>query len=139
MVGLVGNVVASGIVTTLGTQKTLALFMASMLLGMTLWAVGAGWLLAMGAGISFWALGFSAINSMQQARLIAAAPDLCECVSRAQYLRALCRAGHRIRGSADYSLRTDIFHLVGYVGVTSVALACALLAATWEPAKRRQS
>jgi len=63
VVGLVGNVVASGIVTTLGTQKTLALFMASMLLGMTLWAVGAGWLLAMGAGISFWALGFSAINS----------------------------------------------------------------------------
>jgi predicted MFS family arabinose efflux permease len=57
VVGLVGNVVASGIVTTLGTQKTLALFMASMLLGMTLWAVGAGWLLAMGAGISFWALG----------------------------------------------------------------------------------
>jgi predicted MFS family arabinose efflux permease len=31
------------------------------------------------------------------------------------------------------------FHLVGYVGVTFVALACALLAATWEPAKRRQS
>jgi predicted MFS family arabinose efflux permease len=108
VVGLVGNVVASGIVTTLGTQKTLALFMASMLLGMTLWAVGAGWLLAMGAGISFWALGFAAINSMQQARLIAAAPDLASAFSRAQYLRALCRAGHRI-GDRRTTLCARIF------------------------------
>ena len=76
VVGLLGNVVASAIVTALGTQKTLALFMASTLFGLALWAVGAGWLLVMGAGVFFWAFGFSAINSMQQARLVAAAPDL---------------------------------------------------------------
>ena len=76
VMGLVGNVAASRIVTALGIQRTLALFMGSTLLGMTLWAIGAGWLAAMGAGILFWALGFAAINSMQQARLVAAAPDL---------------------------------------------------------------
>lgn len=138
VVGLVGNVVASGIVTTLGTQKTLALFMASMLLGMTLWAVGAGWLLAMGAGISFWALGFSAINSMQQARLIAAAPDLAS--ASVALNTSVLYVGQAIgSGIGGLLLAHGYLHLVGYVGVTSVALACALLGATWEPAKRRQS
>jgi predicted MFS family arabinose efflux permease len=138
VVGLVGNVVASGIVTTLGTQKTLALFMASMLLGMTLWAVGAGWLLAMGAGISFWALGFAAINSMQQARLIAAAPDLAS--ASVALNTSVLYVGQAIgSGIGGLLFAHGYFHLVGYVGVTFVALACALLAATWEPAKRRQS
>jgi DHA1 family inner membrane transport protein len=138
VVGLVGNVVASGIVTTLGTQKTLALFMASMLLGMTLWAVGAGWLLAMGAGISFWALGFAAINSMQQARLIAAAPDLAS--ASVALNTSVLYVGQAIgSGIGGLLFAHRYFHLVGYVGVTFVALACALLAATWEPAKRRQS
>lgn len=48
--GLIGNVTASGVVTSLGTQRTLALFMSSTLLGMAIWALGTGWLAAMGAG-----------------------------------------------------------------------------------------
>jgi hypothetical protein len=31
------------------------------------------------------------------------------------------------------------FHLVGYIGVTFVALACALIAAMWEPAGRARA
>jgi len=34
------------------------------------------YLLAMGAGILLWGLGFAAVNSMQQGRLVAAAPEL---------------------------------------------------------------
>ena len=68
--------IATRIVTALGMQKTLAVFLDSTLLGMTLWALGAGLLPVMGAGILFWGLGFAATNSMQQARLVAAAPDL---------------------------------------------------------------
>ena len=138
IVGLVGNVVASGIVTALGTQKTLALFMASMLLGMTLWSVGAGWLVAMGAGIFFWALGFAAINSMQQARLIAAAPDLAS--ASVALNTSVLYVGQAVgSGIGGLLFAQEYFHLVGYVGVAFVALACALLAGTWERAKRRQS
>src|SRR5262245_53516660 len=58
VVGLIGNVVASGIVSALGTQKTLALFLGSMLIGLIFWSVGAGWLVAMGIGVFFWGSGF---------------------------------------------------------------------------------
>jgi predicted MFS family arabinose efflux permease len=33
----------------------------------------------------------------------------------------------------------EYFRLVGYVGVAFVALACAMLAVTWETPKRQQS
>ena len=113
--------------TGLGTQKTLALFMASMLLGMTLWSVGAGWLVAMGAGIFFWALGFAAINSMQQARLIAAAPDLAS--ASVALNTSVLYVGQAVgSGIGGLLFAQEYFHLVGYVGVAFVALACALLA-----------
>jgi predicted MFS family arabinose efflux permease len=138
VVGLVGNVVASGIVTKFGTQKTLALFMASTLLGMTLWSVGAGWLVAMGVGIFFWAFGFAAINSMQQARLVAAAPDLAS--ASVALNTSVLYVGQAIgSGFGGLLFAHEYFHLVGYVGAAFVGLACAVLAATWETAKRRQT
>jgi predicted MFS family arabinose efflux permease len=124
VVGLVGNVVASGIVTKFGTQKTLALFM--------------GWLVAMGAGIFFWAFGFAAINSMQQARLVAAAPDLAS--ASVALNTSVLYVGQAIgSGIGGLLFAHEYFHLVGYVGAAFVALACAVLAATWETAKRRQT
>jgi predicted MFS family arabinose efflux permease len=138
VVGLLGNVVASGIVTKLGTQETLALFMASTLLGLTLWSIGAGWLVAMTGGIFFWAFGFAAINSMQQARLVAAAPDLAS--ASVALNTSVLYVGQAIgSGLGGLLFAHEYFRLVGYVGAAFVALACALLAVTWEPAKRRQS
>ena len=138
VVGLLGNVVASGIVTKLGTQETLALFMASTLLGLTLWSIGAGWLVAMGGGIFFWAFGFAAINSMQQARLVAAAPHLAS--ASVALNTSVLYVGQAIgSGLGGLLFAHEYFRLVGYVGAAFVALACALLAVTWEPAKRRQS
>jgi len=138
VVGLLGNVVASGIVTKLGTQETLALFMASTLLGLTLWSIGAGWLVAMGGGIFFWAFGFAAINSMQQARLVAAAPHLAS--ASVALNTSVLYVGQAIgSGLGGLLFAHECFRLVGYVGAAFVALACALLAVTWEPAKRRQS
>ena len=72
----VGNVVATRIVGTLGPWRTSGLFLSSSLTGMLMWAFGAGFLPAMGAGIAFMGLGFAATNSMQQARLVQAAPEL---------------------------------------------------------------
>ena len=137
VIGLVGNVIASGIVTALGTQKTLALFLGSMLLGMVLWSVGAGWLLAMGTGVFFWGLGFSAINSMQQARLVAAAPDLAS--ASVALNTSLLYVGQAIgSGIGGLLFAHEYVHLIGFVGVFFVATACAVLAATWMPASSRQ-
>jgi len=133
--GLFGNVVASAVVTALGTQKTLALFMGSTLTGLALWAVGAGWLPAMGAGVFFWAFGFAAINSMQQARLVAAAPDLAS--ASVALNTSVLYIGQAVgSGIGGLLFAHAYFHTVGFVGVAFVALACALLAVMWEPSAR---
>jgi MFS transporter, DHA1 family, inner membrane transport protein len=132
VVGLIGNVVASGIVGALGTQKTLALFLGSMLVGLTLWSIGAGWLTAMGAGVFFWGFGFSAVNSMQQARLVAAAPDLAS--ASVALNTSLLYTGQAIgSGIGGLLFAHEYFHVIGFVAVFFVATAFALLAATWEP------
>jgi DHA1 family inner membrane transport protein len=128
VVGLIGNVVASSIVTAFGTQKTLALFLGSMLLGLTLWSIGAGWLPAMGAGIFFWGFGFSAVNSLQQARLVATAPDLAS--ASVALNTSLLYVGQAIgSGIGGLLFAHEYFRFIGFVGVAFVAAACVVLAA----------
>jgi MFS transporter, DHA1 family, inner membrane transport protein len=74
--GFAGNVVATRIVSDLGPLRTTFAFLVTTLAGITLWSVGAGAVVVMGVGIALWGLGFAAINSMQQARLVAAEPAL---------------------------------------------------------------
>lgn len=74
--GLAGNVIATRLVGTLKPWRTSLIALLSIFLGFTLWSFGAGALLIMGSGVICWGLGFAAINSMQQARLVAAAPAL---------------------------------------------------------------
>jgi DHA1 family inner membrane transport protein len=98
---------------------------------MTLWAIGAGWLAAMGAGILFWALGFAAINSMQQARLVAAAPDLAS--ASVALNTSVLYVGQAIgSGIGGLMFAAGYLQAMGYVGVAFVACACALVAAMWE-------
>lgn len=131
VVGLTGNVVASSIVTALGTQKTLAVFLGSMLLGLALWSVGAGSLLAMGAGIFFWGFGFSAVNSLQQARLVAAAPDLAS--ASVALNTSLLYVGQAIgSGIGGLLFAHEYFQFIGFVSVAFVGAACAVLVAFWE-------
>jgi MFS transporter, DHA1 family, inner membrane transport protein len=137
VIGLIGNVVASSIVTALGTQRTLALFLGSMLLGMTLWATGAGWLPAMGAGVFFWGFGFSAVNSLQQARLVAAAPDLAS--ASVALNTSLLYVGQAIgSGIGGLLFAHEYFHAIGFVGVGFVTAACTVLAACWESGFSKQ-
>ncbi|HWM85336.1 MAG TPA: MFS transporter [Kofleriaceae bacterium] len=74
--GFAGNVIATRVVTGLGALRTTLIFMCSILAGVMLWSFGAGAILVMAAGLAVWGLGFAAVNSMQQARLVAARPDL---------------------------------------------------------------
>ncbi len=74
--GFVGNLIATRLVVLIGPYRVSLLFQASMLLGFATWSIGAGHLIIMGIGISFWGLAFAALNSMQQARLVGAEPKL---------------------------------------------------------------
>jgi DHA1 family inner membrane transport protein len=72
--GLLGNLVATQVVGRLGAFRTSLVSTGSVSAGIAIWAAGAGLYLLMIAGIFVWGLGFAAANSMQQARLAAAAP-----------------------------------------------------------------
>jgi predicted MFS family arabinose efflux permease len=75
---------------------------------------------------------------MQQARLVAAAPDLAS--ASVALNTSVLYVGQAIgSGIGGLLFAHEYFHLVGYVGAAFVALACAVLAATWETAKRRQT
>ncbi len=74
--GLIGNLLATRIVNLAGVQLTLGFFIWVMMAGALIWALGAGVLIVMAAGIFVLGLGITAGNSMQQARLVTAAPVL---------------------------------------------------------------
>jgi predicted MFS family arabinose efflux permease len=76
VMGFIGNIMATRIVVTFGAFTTARFFLLLMFAGMLIWAFGAGILLLMFVGVTLWGIGFAAFNSMQQARLIAAAPLL---------------------------------------------------------------
>ena len=127
--GFAGNVIATRIVSTLGGWVTSVVFLGSTFIGMPLWALGAGFLPVMGIGIVFWGLGFAATNSMQQARLVAAAPDLSSATvalnTSALYTgQAIGSAIGGILFSHGY------LHSIGYVGASFVALGIAVWAIT---------
>lgn len=130
VMGLTGNIIASLVVTRLGLERTLALCLASIMLGMTLWSVGAGWMAAMGVGVLFWGLGFAAINSMQQARLAVAAPDLAS--ASIAMNTSILYVGQAIGSAIGGALfATGHVYLVGYAGIAFLAAAAVLLIATW--------
>jgi predicted MFS family arabinose efflux permease len=74
--GIVGNITASAVVNWWGAYRTSMVCAASMILGGVLWLAGAGNFATMAAGFVFVGLGFASSNSIQQGRLVSAAPDL---------------------------------------------------------------
>lgn len=76
VLGVAGNLAASRLVGTWGPYATSRIFLIIMMAGALSWLAGAGNVVAMGMAMGLWGLGFAAFNSMQQARLIAAAPEL---------------------------------------------------------------
>ncbi len=76
VMGFAGNVIATRVVKQFGAFNTSAVALGTMFAGTLVWSLGAGTLMLMGAGMLMLGLGFAATNSMQQARLVAAAPGL---------------------------------------------------------------
>ena len=128
---LVGNIVATAIVTALGTEVTLALFLASITLGLAIWTAGASLFMAAAAGVVIWGLGFAASNSMQQARLAETAPDLAS--ASIALNTSLVYVGQAI-GSAigGVLFARDAFTEMGYVAIAFLVASGVLVAVTWQ-------
>lgn len=76
LAGFVGVVVASRIVDSWGAFRSSLLCTCLIFTGVLLWTVGAGRYAIMAAAAVIWGLGFASANSMQQVRLVSAAPPL---------------------------------------------------------------
>jgi predicted MFS family arabinose efflux permease len=128
---LVGNIVATAIVTALGTEVTLALFLASITLGLAIWTAGASLFMAAAGGVIIWGLGFAASNSMQQARLAETAPDLAS--ASIALNTSLVYVGQAI-GSAigGVLFAREAFTAMGYVAIAFLLASGVLVAVTWQ-------
>ena len=124
--GLIGNVIASRIVTRIGTFKTSVIFVSSLMLGTVIWALGAGQLIVMGIGTMFLGLGFAALNSMQQARLVAAAPVLAAATIALN--TSTLYVGQAIgSGLAAHLLARAAYYEIGYGACALMAMAVAVV------------
>src|SRR4051812_34966384 len=74
--GFIGIAIATRIVDSWGAYKTSVLFNALLLIGVTGWTLSAGIYPLMACSVAIWGLGFASTNSMQQVRLVTAAPTL---------------------------------------------------------------
>lgn len=129
--GLVGNIVATRIVEQQGVQRTFALFAGLVAAGLALWAVGAGNLAVMTLGVTVLGLGFAAANSMQQARLADAAPDLAS--ASIALNTSLLYVGQAVgSGIGGFLYAHGRYHAVGYVAAFLAITALIVLGLTWQ-------
>jgi len=136
--GFTGNVIATRVVGSLGTWATSGIFLVSTFIGLTLWALGAGWMPAIVASMLAWGLGFAATNSMQQARLVQAAPDLSSAtVGLNTSLLYVGQAIGSAVGGVLFSL--GALHAIGYVGTAFVAAAIVVWLSTREQSPARSA
>jgi predicted MFS family arabinose efflux permease len=127
--GFIGLVVASRIVDSWGGTNTSLLATALLLTGMAVWAAGAGSLAAMTVGVAIWGLGFASTNSMQQVRLVGAAPTLA--TASVSLNTSVLYVGQAVGSAVGGMLYgRDLLHASGYVSIAFVALALITVIAT---------
>ncbi|MCA1457135.1 MFS transporter [Bradyrhizobium sp. BRP22] len=105
--GFIGVMIATRIVDSWGPYRASVLFTTLMLTGLSGWALSAGIYALMAGSVALWGLGFASANSMQQVRLVAAAPAL---------------------ASASVSLNTSVLYIGQAIGS---AIGGALFAHGW--------
>src|ERR1700712_1215397 len=120
--GFVGIAIATRIVDSWGAYKTSLLFTAVMLTGIAGWALSAGIYPLMACSVAIWGLGFASTNSMQQVRLVGAAPALASAsVSLNTSVLYIGQAVGSAIGGMLYA--RGLLYDAGYVSVAFVALA----------------
>jgi predicted MFS family arabinose efflux permease len=127
--GFIGIAIATRIVDAWGAWKTSVLFTVLMLLGVTGWALSAGIYPLMAASVAIWGLGFASTNSMQQVRLVGAAPALAS--ASVSLNTSVLYVGQAV-GSAigGFLYARDLLHTTGYVAAAFVALALMIVILT---------
>jgi DHA1 family inner membrane transport protein len=127
--GFIGIMIATRIVDSWGAYKTSILFTSLLLTGMTGWAFSAGIYPLMACSVAIWGLGFASTNSMQQVRLVAAAPALASAsVSLNTSVLYIGQAIGSAIGGILYA--RDGLYGFGYVSMGFVALALIAVIAT---------
>jgi MFS transporter, DHA1 family, inner membrane transport protein len=120
--GFVGVMVATRIVDGWGAYRTSLLSLSMVLAGIAGWTVTSGNYLLMAISVAVWGLGFASTNSMQQVRLIAAAPPLASAsVSLNTSVLYIGQAIGSAVGGVLYG--GEMFLGAGYVATAFVALA----------------
>ena len=120
--GFIGIAIATRIVNSWGAYKTSLLFTSLLLAGVSGWALTAGIYPLMAASVAIWGLGFASTNSMQQARLVAAAPALAS--ASVALNTSVLYVGQAIGSAIGGVLYArDLLYGAGYVSMGLVALA----------------
>ncbi|RXG92989.1 MFS transporter [Bradyrhizobium zhanjiangense] len=127
--GFLGVAIATRVVDTSGPYRTSLLFTCLLLAGITGWALGAGTFALMAGAVAVWGLGFASTNSMQQVRLVAAAPSLASATVALN--TSVLYIGQAV-GSAIGGLlfARELLHTLGFVAVGFVVLALLLVLLT---------
>jgi MFS transporter, DHA1 family, inner membrane transport protein len=127
--GFIGIAIATRIVDSWGAYRTSVLFTVLMLAGVTGWAISAGTYPLMACSVAIWGLGFASTNSMQQVRLVSAAPALASAsVSLNTSVLYIGQAVGSAIGGVLYA--RDLLYGAGYVSVGFVALALVMVVLT---------
>jgi predicted MFS family arabinose efflux permease len=120
--GVIGTAIGARIVDSWGAWKTSVFFTVLLLAGVTGWALSAGIYPLMAVSVAIWGLGFASTNSMQQVRLVGAAPALAS--ASVSLNTSVLYIGQAV-GSAigGFLYARDLLHAAGYVASAFVALA----------------
>lgn len=138
--GFVGNVLALRLVSAIGPFWTSAFYLAILLLGAVLWSVGAtGAVLAvMLMGNATWGFGFAAMNSIQQTRLVGAAPEFAS--ASVALNTSVLYVGQAIgSGIGGWLFERGELLSNGYAGIGFLVLAGLVLALTRPPQLKLQA
>jgi predicted MFS family arabinose efflux permease len=127
--GFLGVALATRIVDGWGAYRTSLLFLMLVLAGVAGWALSAGNYLLMAISVAVWGSGFASTNSMQQVRLVAAAPPLASAsvALNTSFLYIGQAIGSAV-GAVLYG--RDLIYGSGYVATAFVALALLAVIAT---------
>ncbi|MGQ0686017.1 MFS transporter [Bradyrhizobium sp.] len=120
--GFIGVAIATRIVDGWGAYRTSLLSISMVLAGIAGWALTAGRFLSMAVSVAVWGLGFASSNSMQQVRLVAAAPPLASAsVSLNTSVLYIGQAIGSAIGGILYA--GDFLYGAGYAGTAFLVLA----------------
>jgi predicted MFS family arabinose efflux permease len=127
--GFLGIAVATRIVDRWGPYRTSVLSTSMVLAGILGWALGAGSYALMAGAVAVWGLGFASTNSMQQVRLVTAAPPLAP--ATVSLNTSVLYVGQAV-GSAVGGLlfARELLHAMGFVAAGFVVLALAIVILT---------